>query len=325
MKLKPYYLQPAEEMLKGIEQQARKRRVTKPKEKIYFITEKLQEKLDHALDSLPERNELNDLQQEFLELSAGSDCVKKSVLALNSVRKALKKISINAKRKARRESDERKALNEFFGRIYSLKKKLRRAVKAFNEVQKQLIKLPSINTEKFTVILAGMPNTGKTTMLYRLTGSKAKIASYAFTTTSINIGFIITPLDEIQVIDCPGLLEANEGKQTGIEKKAKAALKHLTAIVLFIVDPTESLGNNLESQKILLHELRQEFKDKKFIAVINKQDIASKEEVIRAGKAFNAGISDGIGLNAKNVLRAVLEEFKTSLKEKICEESKLLA
>jgi len=125
--------------------------------------------------------------------------------------------------------------------------------------------------------LVGFPNAGKSTLLSVLTAAKPKIASYAFTTLTPNLG-IVKYRDHRSFIiaDIPGIIEkAHEGKGIG-----HRFLRHIerNAILLFMV-PADT-DNIKKEYEILLNELKMfnpELLDKPRILAITKSDLIDEE------------------------------------------------
>jgi len=125
--------------------------------------------------------------------------------------------------------------------------------------------------------LVGFPNAGKSTLLSVITAAKPKIADYAFTTITPNLG-IVEYRDgrSFCMADLPGIIEgAAEGKGLG-----HRFLRHIerNAVLLFLI-PADSKNHN-EEFDILVNELEQfnpELLHKQFIIAISKSDMLDAE------------------------------------------------
>lgn len=125
--------------------------------------------------------------------------------------------------------------------------------------------------------LVGFPNAGKSTLLASISAAKPKIANYAFTTLTPNLGIIAYRDGKSFVMaDIPGIIEgAAEGKGLGLR-----FLRHIerNASLLFMV-PADS-KNIADEYHILLHELKKynpELLDKKRLLAISKSDLIDAE------------------------------------------------
>jgi GTP-binding protein len=125
--------------------------------------------------------------------------------------------------------------------------------------------------------LVGFPNAGKSTLLSVMSAAKPKIADYAFTTLTPNLGVVPYYDDKSFVMaDIPGIIEgAAEGKGLGIR-----FLRHIerNSLLLFLI-PADSADIRKEFD-ILLNELRQynpELLDKKRLLAISKSDMLDEE------------------------------------------------
>ena len=129
----------------------------------------------------------------------------------------------------------------------------------------------------------GFPNAGKSTLLSVITAAKPKIADYAFTTLTPQLGMVeYRDNKSFCVADLPGIIEgAAEGKGLGYR-----FLRHIerNPVLLFVI-PADSKDHN-EEFKILRNELKEynpELLDKKFLIAISKSDMLDGElmEAIR--------------------------------------------
>lgn len=141
--------------------------------------------------------------------------------------------------------------------------------------------------------LVGFPNAGKSTLLSVVSAAKPKIADYAFTTLTPNLG-VVSYRDSRSFVmaDIPGIIEgAAEGKGLGVR-----FLKHIerNSLLLFLI-PVDS--NDIKKEyEILLNELRKynpELLDKKRLLAISKCDMLDDELLKEVKKELPKGIPSG--------------------------------
>src|SRR5580693_693078 len=125
--------------------------------------------------------------------------------------------------------------------------------------------------------LVGFPNAGKSTLLSVITAAKPKIADYAFTTLTPQLGMVdYRDGKSFCIADLPGIIEgAAEGKGLG-----HRFLRHIerNAVLLFLI-PADS-PNHKKEFDILVNELEQynpELLHKQFIIAISKSDMLDDE------------------------------------------------
>lgn len=125
--------------------------------------------------------------------------------------------------------------------------------------------------------LVGFPNAGKSTLLSVITAAKPKIADYAFTTITPNLGMVeYRDGKSFCIADLPGIIEgAAEGKGLG-----HRFLRHIerNPVLLFLI-PADS-DNHKKEFDILVNELDQYNPDllhKQFIIAVSKSDMLDEE------------------------------------------------
>lgn len=125
--------------------------------------------------------------------------------------------------------------------------------------------------------LVGFPNAGKSTLLSVITAAKPKIANYAFTTLTPQLGIVQYRDDKsFCIADLPGIIEgAAEGKGLG-----HRFLRHIerNSCLLFII-PADSHHHKNEFN-ILYNELKEynpELLHKDFLIAISKSDMLDDE------------------------------------------------
>jgi len=256
----------------------------KEEKKIVCFSNYLIKRLETAASRVPSEKKLGSFNYELLKTMESERNLKQMRAHFLAGKKLLSKRKRVALRGVRRASEKAKHFSELAGRSNSILKSMRETFNEFNSLQRKLRELPYIDPNAKTIVLAGYPNAGKTTILKRLTGSKAKVADYAFTTQKLNLGSFEWKHRKIQVVDTPGLLDRKPEKRNQIEKKATLALSRLSDLVCFVVDCTESTG--LKEQLALFKSVKKEFTGKKTIALLNKVDIATSEEVKRCKQLF---------------------------------------
>jgi GTP-binding protein len=125
--------------------------------------------------------------------------------------------------------------------------------------------------------LVGFPNAGKSTLLSVITAAKPKIADYAFTTLTPQLGMVeYRDGRSFCIADLPGIIEgAAEGRGLG-----HRFLRHIerNSCLLFLI-PADSKDHRKEFE-ILLNELREynpEMLEKDMLIAVSKSDMLDDE------------------------------------------------
>ena len=125
--------------------------------------------------------------------------------------------------------------------------------------------------------LVGFPNAGKSTLLSTISAARPKIADYAFTTLTPQLGIVpYRDNKSFAMADLPGIIEgAAEGKGLG-----HRFLRHIerNSVLLFMV-PADS-NDHAKEFSILLNELEQynpELLHKRMLIAISKSDMLDDE------------------------------------------------
>ncbi len=129
------------------------------------------------------------------------------------------------------------------------------------------------------VALVGFPNSGKSTLISRVSAAKPKIADYPFTTLEPHLGVVQFDDHEFVLADIPGLIEgASEGKGLG-----HRFLRHIerARVLVVLVDLAPLDGRTPQAQEeILVEELRRyqpELTRRPRLVVGSKADIADAD------------------------------------------------
>jgi len=140
--------------------------------------------------------------------------------------------------------------------------------------------------------LVGFPNSGKSTLISKISAAKPKIADYPFTTLEPNLGIVkYKDFQSFTVADIPGIIEgASQGKGLGHQ-----FLRHIerTRIILFLIEITsENMKNDFE---VLLNELKSyspKLVQKKMLVSLSKADLIDPQKVNEATRNKFKGIKD---------------------------------
>jgi GTP-binding protein len=139
--------------------------------------------------------------------------------------------------------------------------------------------------------IIGFPNVGKSSLISAISGVKAKVAGYPFTTIAPNLGVVdVDGLHQFVAVDIPGLIEgAHEGKGLG-----DRFLRHVERTRLFVhmVDLAALDGRDpVEDHRRINEELGAfdpELAERPQIVVGNKIDLIGDGDVAAAVDRFRA-------------------------------------
>lgn len=242
----------------------------------------LTQRLMSLYKKFPNIDMLPEYVKAMLDARVGISKLKKSLGRIRSILNVFASIRDDALYEvwsAKNKEEILRARKRYIARVSDVLEDVKKDVKLIEEGRKGL-KIP-VDPKKPTVVIAGFPNVGKSTLLKALTGSEPEIAPYPFTTKRILLGHYIHRYRMIQVVDTPGILDRPLEKMKKEEKEAVASIKHLADVVVFLVDPfqdQESQQHLLLSLKAMLH--------KPFIVAVGKADLL--EDPQKIAKTWNA-------------------------------------
>ncbi len=151
--------------------------------------------------------------------------------------------------------------------------------------------------------IVGLPNSGKSTLLSRLTNAKPEIGPYPFTTLSPSLGVFSHDGQSIVIADIPGLVKgASQGKGLGL-----SFLKHVerTGVLLWLVDASSSsVSDDYITLRDELRTYRVEILAKQRILVLNKIDLITRADLVRKEQAleqFGEEVTSVSALNGQGI------------------------
>jgi nucleolar GTP-binding protein len=283
----------------------------KEKTRLRIASKHLLRYLNKVKASIPRRDEISSFYAELLEsMGAGKlDEANRAVARASNKVHAITRRSISEIDRARSPESLHSIRRAAYGRISTEVRSLRPMMEYLERVGPRMKELPTIQDDLPTIVIAGYPNVGKTTLLKALTGSSPEIKPIPFTTQKIQLGYFDQGWRRVQVVDTPGLLDRPLEERNPIEMKAIAAIGHLAGVVVFLMDPTTSCGFILEDQVALLEGVRSSLGSPVIVA-INKVDIATPEEV----SAARSSISKELAVfEVSSTIPAGVEELRAAI------------
>jgi nucleolar GTP-binding protein len=196
-----------------------------------------------------------------------------------------------------------------YGRLASFLREIDPDLKRLEEISRFLDARPRLSPEVPTVVVAGFPNVGKSSLVARLSSARPEIADYPFTTLAISVGHADLGFDRMQVVDTPGVL-GRRGRANPAESEAIAAVGGVAHLILFVLDPTEECGYSLVDQEALLARWRLEFLSTPFLEVETKADLPRPSSA-----RLQVSATTGVGL----------EELRARIQETLSRVAKTLA
>ena len=273
-------------------------------ERIKTITECTSKRLRRICFSVPRIEELHPFYREWAQLIVDVDEFRKQlahVFTAARIVESIGKEELSKLRKASSPAEVRRINRSFVGRYFSVMRSIEETLKSIREKQTKLVKLQNIDPFKPTVVIAGPPNVGKSSLVRALSRAKPEVREYPFTTKELTVGHVRTANGTvIQIIDTPGLLDRPLEERNPVERKAILAIKYLASLIIFMIDPTETCGFPLSYQLDVLRDVLKSFGNTPIIVVLNKLDIADEEAIKKARTALlkEFGIKDVLLISA---------------------------
>lgn len=257
----------------------------------------------------PQLDDLAPFYQELIKCTLDYDELKKSLGAITWTKQQIKRVlDEHKKRFARAEGGIVAIRKSFSGRVSSIVEQIKPNLDYLEKARKTLKTFPSLKTGRTTIVIAGAPNVGKSTLLAVLTGSNPETAAYPFTTKNLNLGY---DADGNQYIDTPGLLDRPIAERNTIEQHSILALKHLASVIIFIIDPSESCGYPLPEQQHLYNDIKKRF-PQPILLVSNKADTG---QTYKNALAVSATTGQGIPELKEKITAALSQQASTTKRQ----------
>ncbi|MFX0182805.1 MAG: GTPase [Candidatus Hodarchaeota archaeon] len=261
--------------------------------RIELLSRELRDRLFRIVEDFPRLDEetITGFYLEILDISFGLDEVKKALGSLSGAANVIWRIKRehigdvwHAKTVLAAKGTRRAA----FGRMKSVIMKLDRRLIYLESIRGRMRGMPGIDLDQPTICIAGYPNVGKSSLVNAVTSATPEIGAYPFTTKEVTFGHLVIPVYIsstskrpisqiiVQIVDTPGILDRSLEDRNEIELRAIAALKNLATAIVFIFDFTQQ--DALNSQRNLLDQISQNFRDIPLLFIWGKDDLLEKNQ-----------------------------------------------
>ncbi len=293
------------------------------RERISTLTLVLTEKLERIINQFPWIENLHPFYSEICDLMGNIDKIRRILGRLGGIEKQIKELERDhiARLKETNHPDEMAEIrNQSNGRMASLLKKAKGDVNYLIRVIKKLKTVPDFNVNYPTVVIAGAPNVGKSSLVREISTGNPEVGEYPFTTKKIVFGHRDIGITNIQVVDTPGLLDRPFRDRNLIERQSIISIRHISDIILFMFDISKDATISLEEQFNLFEDIEKEFPNVLIIRVLNKTDLLSEEEIIEGKKTLKTQFQ--ITIKDVNSLQGLIEEIEAIVKNSILQTEK---
>lgn len=257
----------------------------------------------------PSLDKVNTYERELIDVVVGVDALRKALARVEGAAAVVEALGGEARTQMKRAGsagDAAAAHRRLAGRLASVVNQLEKPLAFLAHARAVFREIPEVTPGDATIVIAGYPNVGKSSLLARLSHARPEIAPYAFTTKRANVGHFSWPEGpahrsrRYQLVDTPGLLDQPPAKRNQIERQAALALSYLSDVIVFMLDPSEACGYPLVAQERLLASVRSEFPQVPLVLVENKADLLRGE-----GRGLAVSCTTGAGL--AELKRAIVE------------------
>ncbi len=263
--------------------------------KVQTAGQTIESTLHGYVKGFPTLDRLPPFYRELVDILVDRDRLRKHLGAVDwAAGKAQELTREYARRIGRSPIQDVPALRkEAIGRLSSVVHQVAGDLDGLVEARIALRRVPSLDPELPTIVVAGYPNVGKSALVRAVSTGRPKVAAYPFTTQGVTVGHFERGYQRYQILDTPGLLDRPMEKRNKIERQAIAALRYLATTVLFLLDPSETCGFPLGDQLGLLASVRATFPDVPIVVLENKSDLSGQTHGnLRASALTGDGLAE---------------------------------
>ncbi len=218
---------------------------------------------------------LTEFERALVDARYGAGALDRHLLRLRRAEERIRGLARDAERESHRAEgpDELgEMIRRFYGRLSSFVREIDVDIEALRTIARFLSDRPHLEPAAPTLVVAGFPNVGKSSLVARLSSARPRVADYPFTTLSIAVGHADLGFDRLQVVDTPGVL-GRPNRANPAEVEATTTVRGAASVVLFVLDPSGRSEHSLEEQESLLARWKEEFPNLPILAVETKSDL----------------------------------------------------
>jgi len=285
---------------------ARKWRLQLERNRLDTAANYLTRRLHQVVKGFPTIENLSPLEMELVDVLAGTDELRRRLGAVAGTAHLVERLRRDYARRMTRADEPSVIRRQAYGRISSVLRRVDPHLEFLSRARKKMERIPDIGREP-AVLVAGYPNVGKSSFVRLVSRARPRVASYPFTTTDLHVGHFELDNRRFHIVDTPGLLDRPLERCGEVERKVVVALRNITGVVLFIVDPSEQCGYSLEKQLSLADNVKATF-PMDVLVVANKDDLDSEWQGPSMSCATGRGVKEVLELVAVKLLELPVPE-----------------
>jgi nucleolar GTP-binding protein len=250
--------------------------------KVKYTAETFTERLSTTIEAFPRLADIHPFHRDLLNTLYDADHFRIALGQLSTAKSLIETVARDYVRllKYGQSLFQCKQLKRAaLGRMATICKRLKDPLVYLEQVRQHLGRLPSIDPNTRTLVIAGFPNVGKSSFLKSISRADVEVQPYAFTTKSLYVGHFDYKMLRFQAVDTPGILDHALEEMNTIEHQSICAIAHLRAHILYFMDLSEQCGYSVASQIALFNNIKPLFANKLISIVINKIDLMRPDQL----------------------------------------------
>nr|UXY87342.1 nucleolar G-protein [Cryptomonas sp.] len=256
--------------------------------KVKFVQQKFENYIYQIIKNFPVIDQIHHFYHAMFNILFNRDYYKISLSRLNNFKIIVGKISANYI-KLLKHGDSLytcKHLKKIaLGRICTMIKKLDRSFIYLEKVRIQIKNIPLIDPYRKSILITGYSNSGKSSLMNKITRANVLVNSANYTTKTLQVGHLMQNFVRWQVIDTPGIMKSSLSKYNSIEIQTINAYIHLDCVAIHIFDPSYSDKQKLSDQIDQFRSFSVLTKTKKKIFLLGKVDLEWEKTKDRQNRA----------------------------------------